>query len=85
MILVVSISGCISGMLGRVVISSLVRSASRGGIEMIGSLIVDSTLLVGQAAALAHSWNKQETTSKAAAEVDPRNAMSEYDVLKEVH
>jgi hypothetical protein len=50
---------------------------------MIVSILVASTLLVGQTAAPTHSGEKQKTTSKAAAEVDPQKAMSEYYVLKE--
>jgi hypothetical protein len=50
---------------------------------MIASILVASTLLVGQTAPEAHATGKQKATPKAAAEVDPQKAMSEYYVLKE--
>ncbi len=50
---------------------------------MIGSVLVASMLLVGQTAAPTHSGDEQKTTTKAAAEVDPQKAVSEYNVLKE--
>ena len=49
---------------------------------MIVSILVASTLLVGQTAASTKSGEKQKTTTEAAAEVDPQKAMSEYSVLK---
>ena len=50
---------------------------------MIGLALVLSTLLVGQAAAPAHPADKQKTTSKARAVVNPEAALAEYNVLKE--
>jgi hypothetical protein len=50
---------------------------------MIGSVLVAATLLVGQTAAPTHSGDKQKTTSKAAAEVNPAQALAEYNALKE--
>jgi hypothetical protein len=50
---------------------------------MIGSALVLSTLLVGQAAAPSHSTDTQKTTSKAPAVVNTEAALAEYNALKE--
>jgi hypothetical protein len=50
---------------------------------MIGSVLIASTLLVGQTAAPAHSGDQQKTTSKAAVEVNLQQAEAEYSALKE--
>jgi hypothetical protein len=52
---------------------------------MIGSVLVASTLLVGQAAAAApkQSADQQQSKSKVKVEVNPQQALAEYNGLKE--
>ncbi len=50
---------------------------------MIGSVLVASTLLVGQTAAPKHSGDQQKTASKVTVEVNPQKALAEYNGLKE--
>ena len=65
----------------RVVDSSVLGSASReASNDRIG--LVSAALLVGQTAAPPHPGDKQKTTSKAAAEIDPGGCLAEYNCSK---
>ena len=59
------------------------QSALRGGLGMIGSLLVTSAFAVLQVAGPPQRKDKPETTAKAAVAIDPGAAIAEYNALKE--